>query len=44
MARRVEHVEAKPLDRKRIALRDPHRHDVDFALFTHHGDAMRAIA
>src|ERR1700682_5439932 len=44
MARRVEHVEADALDLQLVPVGDPHRHHVDLALISHHGDAARAVA
>ena len=44
MARRVHHVERKPLDRHRVAVGDAHRHHIGLALLAHDGDAMGAVA
>ena len=44
MAGRVHHVETETLDHHLVAVGDPHRHHVGFALLAHDGDAMGAVA
>ena len=44
MAGGIDDIERKPFDCKLVAFAKPHRDHVGLGLFTHHGDAMGAVA
>src|SRR6185437_2709726 len=43
MAGRIDDVETDALDVQPLAIADPHRYDIDLALFAHHGDAFGVV-